>query len=34
MMQQHQREQPRALGLVGHGDELAGQADRLGRQVD
>ena len=34
IVQQHEREQPRDLRLVGQGDELAGETDRLGRQVN
>jgi hypothetical protein len=34
VVQQHEREQPGDLGLVGEGGELAGDPDRLGRQVD
>ena len=34
MVEQHQREQPARFGFVGGQGELAGQADRLGREVD
>ena len=34
VVQQHQRQQPRGLLVVGHRRQLPGEPDRLGRQVD
>jgi hypothetical protein len=34
VVQQHQRQQPRGLLVIGHRRQLPGEPDRLGRQVD